>query len=88
MGPHPWHFPIDLLEDPERIVQLDLILSGFDKKSAISSWEGIKLKIQSVMQNATTFCRKQLNQELHSLKKSLNTINKHIYGGECYLEHD
>ncbi len=88
IGPHPWHFPIDLLEDPERIAQLELILSGFDKKSAISSWEGIKLKIQSVMQNATAFHRKQLNQELHSLKKSLNPINKHIYSGKCYLKCD
>ncbi len=40
------------------------------------------------MQNTTAFRRKQLNQELQSLKKSLNIINKCIYHGEYYLEYD
>ena len=40
------------------------------------------------MQNATAFCRKQLNQELYLLKKLLNIINKCIYHSECYLKCD
>ena len=48
MGPKPWRFPSDLLSDEAFCAQVELILSGFDKKDPMVSWEKIKLKVQSV----------------------------------------
>ncbi len=34
MGPCPWQFPVNLLEDEVHWAQIELILSGFDKKKS------------------------------------------------------
>ncbi len=39
VGPRPWRFPVDLLDDPDFHQQVELILSNFNDSEAIASWE-------------------------------------------------
>ena len=43
VGPCPWHFPVDMLEDSDYCAQIDLILAWFDRNNPLESWETIKL---------------------------------------------
>ncbi len=88
IGPKPWRFQVDLLDDPDFHQQVELILSNFNDKEAIASWEKIKTKIQMVTLKATAFCNKQGQIELKVLRQSLCQVKKQIFDGECDLEID
>ncbi len=45
VGPRPWRFPNDLLEDESFQQQIDLILQTFSDKDSGISWESVKSKI-------------------------------------------
>ena len=79
LGPKLWYFLSDLLDDPDHVAQLELILAMFDHKDPLNSWKNIKLKIQSLAQKATAFCQKQQSCELQGLKHSFKVINKKIF---------
>ncbi len=55
VGPCPWCFPMDMLEDPDYYAQIELILASFDQSNPLASWEKIKLNIQSLSQHKTAF---------------------------------
>ena len=82
VGPRPWHFPSDLLEDNKFVQQIELVLSGFNIKNPLLSWDIIKAKIQDLARYTTCFRQKQAQLELSSLKKTLKEVNKIIYKGE------
>ncbi len=88
VGPHPWHFLVDMLGDSDYCAQIDLILALFDWNNPLESWETIKIKIQSLSQHKTAFRQRQRLQEWQSLKNTVCQINKCIYSGENYLEMD
>ncbi len=79
---------MDLLDDPDFVTQIELILDNFDKTHALHSWESIKLKTQTLAMKRTAFRQKQCQKELVGLKRSLQIINKHIYAREAHLEND
>ena len=62
--------------------QISLIISNWNKTDPITSWEGIKIKIQTVSQKETEYHQKQSVQELKALQRTLQYINKRIYEGE------
>ncbi len=79
---------MDLLDNPDFVAQIELILDNFDKTHALHPWEIIKLKIQTLAMKRTAFRQKQCQTELTGLKRSLRIINKCIYAGEALLEND
>ena len=82
LGPKQWRFPPDILLDNAFTQQIQLMLDNFDKKTPMSSWEIIKLKIQDQSQKSTRFRQKQAKQEIAGLKSTLKKINKRIFAGD------
>ncbi len=62
MGPKPWHFPSDLLENESFCQQVALICENFDNTHS-QSWETVKLKFQLMAQQYTCFRIKQARRE-------------------------
>ncbi len=65
-----------MLEDPNFVQQIELVLGGFDIKNPLLSWDTIKVKIQDLARHTTCFRQKQAQLELSSLKKTLKEVNK------------
>ena len=63
-------------------MQVDLILSNFNKSDTHNSWESIKLKIQSVTQQFTQYRLHQMKNEIKGLKRSISEVNSCIFQGE------
>ncbi len=46
LGPRPWRFPSDLLQQEHFCLQVGIILECFDQNNPNNSWETIKLRVQ------------------------------------------
>ncbi len=80
-----WQFPVDILDDPNHVAQIQLILDNFDKRNLCASWENKKQKIQTLSMKVTAYHQKQRGMELKSLKQSLCMVNKLIFEGNTQL---
>ena len=70
-GPKQWHMPTDCLAKQEIATHCEMLLDNFDETHPVSSWEILKVKVQSGIQSLTKFCVKQVEAEMKSLKSSL-----------------
>ena len=66
-GPKLWRLPDDALNNPQICTCIDLTLSNFNYQQPLSSWEDIKVKVQTLVQSCTKFRQKQIKQELKGL---------------------
>ena len=81
-GPKLWRLLDDALNNSQTCMCIDLTLSNFNYQQPLSSWEDIKVKLQTLVQLCTKFRQKQIKQDLKGMQMSLRCVNKLLYEGK------